>query len=62
MRFTYFSLVTITTLGYGDMVPRTSLASSLATLEAVVAQLYLVTAVAWLVGVHVTQSRGRKSQ
>ena len=62
MRFIYFSLVTITTLGYGDIVPKTSLASSLATLEAVVGQLYLVTTVAWLVGVRVSQSTGRKSQ
>jgi hypothetical protein len=62
LRLTYFSLVTITTLGYGDIVPTTGLASSLATLEAVVGQLYLVTTVAWLVGVRVTQSRERKSQ
>ena len=62
MRFIYFSLVTITTLGYGDIVPKTSLASSLATLEAVVGQLYLVTTVAWLVGVRVSQSRERKSE
>ena len=60
MRFIYFSLVTITTLGYGDMVPKTSLTSSLATLEAVVGQLYLVTTVAWLVGVRVSQSTERK--
>jgi hypothetical protein len=59
MRFLYFSLVTITTLGYGDIVPKTSLASSLATIEAVVGQLYLVTTVAWLVGVRVSQSRER---
>jgi len=60
MHFIYFSLVTITTLGYGDIVPKTSLASSLATLEAVVGQLYLVTTVAWLVGVRVSQSTKRK--
>jgi hypothetical protein len=62
LRFTYFSLVTITTLGYGDIIPTTGLASSLATLEAVVGQLYLVTTVAWLVGVRVSQSRERKSE
>jgi len=60
MRFIYFSLVTITTLGYGDVVPKTSLATSLATLEAVVGQLYLVTTVAWLVGVRVSQSTESK--
>jgi hypothetical protein len=62
LRFTYFSLVTITTLGYGDIIPTTGLASSLATLEALVGQLYLVTTVAWLVGVRVSQSRERKSE
>jgi hypothetical protein len=61
-RFVYFSLVTITTLGYGDIVPKTSLARSLATLEAVAGQLYLVTTVAWLVGVRVSQSREKKSE
>ena len=60
MRFLYFSLVTITTLGYGDIVPNTSLAGALATLEAVIGQLYLVTTVAWLVGVRVSQSREKK--
>ena len=60
LRFTYFSLVTITTLGYGDIVPTTGLASSLATLEALVGQLFLVTTVAWLVGVRVSQSTKRK--
>lgn len=62
MSFIYFSLVTITTLGYGDIVPTTNLARSLATLEAVIGQLYLMTTVAWLVGVRVTQSRERKSR
>ena len=60
LRFTYFSLVTITTLGYGDIVPTTGLASSVATLEALVGQLFLVTTVAWLVGVRVSQSTKRK--
>ena len=60
MRFIYFSLVTITTLGYGDIVPKTSLATSLATLEAVVGQLYLVTTVALLVGIRVSQSTESK--
>jgi hypothetical protein len=47
---------------YGDAVPRTSLASALTTLEEVVGQLYLVTTVAWLVGVRVSQSTEKKSQ
>jgi hypothetical protein len=60
--FDYYSLVTITTLGYGDVTPLTSVASTLSTLEAVIGQLYLVITVAWLVGVHVSQSIMRKSK
>ena len=58
MRFIYYSFVTITTLGYGDITPATELASSFSILEAVVGQLYLVVVVARLVGMHVSsQSR-----
>jgi hypothetical protein len=60
--FDYYSLVTITTLGYGDVTPLTSVASTLSTLEAVIGQLYLVITVAWLVGVHVSQSIQKKSR
>ena len=60
--FLYCSLVTITTLGFGDVTPLTSVASSFSTLEAIVGQLYLVITVAWLVGVHVSQSIRKKSQ
>jgi voltage-gated potassium channel Kch len=56
--FRYFSFVTITTLGYGDVTPVTDVAKAFAALEAVVGQLYLVVAVAWLVGMHVS-SRSR---
>jgi len=59
--FLYYSLVTITTLGYGDVTPLTSVASSFSALEAVVGQLFLVISVAWLVGIHVSQSRNRRS-
>ena len=45
----YFSFVTLPTLGYGDIVPVSSTARSLATMEAVLGQIYLVTIVARLV-------------
>jgi len=51
----YFSFVTITTLGYGDIAPLTQKASSLVILEAVIGQMYLVIVVAWLVGMHVSR-------
>ena len=55
LTFEYFSLVTITTLGYGDIAPVTEVARAFATLEAIVGQLYLVVAVAWLVGMYVSK-------
>ena len=59
--FIYLSFVTLTTLGYGDITPATRLARNLCTLEAVIGQLYLVVQVAWLVGVHVSQSMLKKA-
>ena len=53
--FQYFSFVTITTLGYGDVTPLTEKASALAMLEALVGQIYLVVLVAWLVGMYVSR-------
>ena len=56
--FQYYSFVTITTLGYGDITPVTEVAKAFSVLEAIVGQLYLVVVVAWLVGMHVS-SRSR---
>jgi len=55
--FLYYSFVTLTTLGYGDISPATPMASSLAILEAIIGQLYLVVQIAWLVGLRVSQSQ-----
>ena len=52
--FQYYSFVTITTLGYGDITPVTEVAKAFSVLEAIVGQLYLVVVVAWLVGMHVS--------
>ncbi len=46
----YYSFVTLSTLGYGDISPATEAARTAASLEAVVGQLYLVVLVARLVG------------
>jgi hypothetical protein len=53
--FLYYSFVTITTLGYGDITPLTEKAKSLTILEAFIGQMYLVVVVAWLVGMHVSR-------
>jgi hypothetical protein len=49
VQFIYFSLSTLTTLSYGDFIPRTDLARMLAVIEALFGQTYLVTVVALLV-------------
>jgi len=48
----YFSFVTITTVGYGDITPIHPLVRTLAYLEAVTGQLYMAVLVASLVGRH----------
>ena len=52
----YFSFVTLTTLGYGDVSPVGSSARTLAILEALVGQLYLVILIARLVSLRVAPS------
>ncbi len=53
--YVYFSLVTITTLGYGDLAPATELGRLMATAEAIIGQIYLVTFVAFLVSLYATR-------
>ena len=47
--YTYFSLITITTVGFGDYTPATDLGRLVASSEAVVGQVFLVTFVALIV-------------
>lgn len=47
--FLFFSFVTLTTTGYGNLVPATNPGQSIAVLEAIVGQLFLVTALAKIV-------------
>lgn len=53
----YFTFVTMTTLGYGDFAPVTEEARISAAMLAVTGQIYLVTAVARLVALHVTHGQ-----
>ena len=57
--FTYFSFVTLTTLGYGDITPVAEHARTLAWFEALLGQLYLAVMVAGFVAVHISQSMRR---
>ncbi len=52
--FTYFSFVTLTTLGYGDITPIAEHARTLAWFEALLGQLYLAVMVAGFVAVHIS--------
>ena len=58
----YYSLVTLTTLGYGDIVPKTAPARMFAAMEAVTGQMYLAVLVARLVGMHIVHSRHRTGE
>jgi hypothetical protein len=51
----YFSFVTLSTLGYGDITPTTNLARMLSVTEAIIGQLYLTILVARLVGMQIAQ-------
>jgi hypothetical protein len=53
--FTYFSFVTMTTVGYGDITPVSLVARTLAFLEALVGQLYVAVMIAGLVGMHISR-------
>ena len=55
----YFSFVTLTTLGYGDILPLSFSARSLAYFEAIVGQFYLAVLVAGLVGAYLSERQDR---
>lgn len=56
--FFYFSLVTMTTVGYGDMAPVSTAARTCATMEALLGQVYLTILVARLVGMYLVHQQG----
>ena len=55
--FSYFSYVTLATLGYGDVTPLTRFARAWAVLEALAGQFYLAVVIARLVGLFITNRR-----
>jgi hypothetical protein len=59
MQLRYFSFATLTTLGFGDILPRSPAARTLATLEAVTGQIYLTVLIARLVGLHIAHASSR---
>jgi hypothetical protein len=57
----YFSFVTLTTVGYGDITPVAHIARSFAILEALIGQLYPAIVLARLVSLHVAADDSRTS-
>jgi hypothetical protein len=53
--FIYFSYITLTTVGYGDMIPLSSVARTFAWMEAATGQIYLAVWISQLVAVHIAQ-------
>jgi Ion channel len=60
MQMRYFSFVTLATVGYGDIVPHTQLARTMALLEAMLGQFYLVALIGRLVGLHIVHGGERR--
>jgi voltage-gated potassium channel Kch len=58
----YFSFMTLTTVGYGDIVPHSPATRTLAALEAVTGQIYLTVLVARLVGLHIVHAHSSSSR
>jgi hypothetical protein len=58
----YFSLVTLTTIGYGDISPLTMKARYAAIAEGVTGQFYLAILVARLVGMQMSRSMGQQTR
>jgi voltage-gated potassium channel len=58
--FIYFSFITLTTLGYGDITPQTQGAGALCQAEAIVGQIYMAVLVAWLVSMYSSDKKRRE--
>jgi hypothetical protein len=58
----YFSFVTITTLGYGDLIAVKPLARTVAFLEAIVGQFYVAMLVAWLVSMYLFEKNQHRKK
>jgi len=55
-RMLYFSLLTLSTVGYGDVVPLSPMTRMLAVSEAIIGQIYLLVMVSRLVGLQISQA------
>lgn len=60
LRLYQFSFATLTTVGYGNTIPKTELAVTLSNFEAVAGQMYLAILIARLVGLNLFKSLTKK--
>ena len=58
--FIYYSFVTLTTLGYGDITPLTPPARAFSFVEAILGQIFVAVSIARIVGLHIVHS-GREN-
>ncbi len=57
----YFSFITLTTVGYGDITPLVPIAKTLAWMEGAAGQIYLTVLIARLVSLQVAERQGKAS-
>jgi hypothetical protein len=55
--YLYFSLTTLTTTGFGDIVPTSAFTKMLSAMEGVIGSMYIAVVVARLVGLHIVSKR-----
>jgi voltage-gated potassium channel len=60
MLLSYFSVITLTTVGYGDITPRSNWARNFACVEAIIGQFYMAVIVAELIALRVSEAFAQK--
>lgn len=58
----YFSYVTLTTVGYGDIMPASRMAEPLSFMEAVMGQMFLAIFIARLMGLYIAHVIGHRDE
>jgi hypothetical protein len=53
--FVFFSFTTLTTLGYGDIIPVSAYARTATTLQAIIGVLYIAILISRFVGIYIAQ-------
>ena len=56
----FYSYVTLLTIGYGDVVPMSGMAQTLTILEGLIGQFYLISFMAYLVGLYIYERQYRR--